>query len=204
MNNQKVNVLRIDSSGRSDGSQTRQLVDEFLAQLEGRGEIAQVVSRDVASGVEYVDNDWIAANFTDEADRTDGQKQRLATSDTLVSELEEADLIVLGVPVYNFGVPAALKAWVDQVARARKTFQYTENGPVGLLKNKRAVIIAASGGTDIGSDIDFATPYLIHVLGFLGISDVEVIKASQLMIDADKAIAEARNGIEEFKLQTAA
>ena len=199
-----LNVLRIDSSGRQDGSQTRLLVDEFIETLKAREAVGQVVSRDVSAGLEFVDQDWISANFTDEAERSTAQKQRLENSDHLVNELQDADLIVIGVPVYNFGVPAALKAWVDQVARARKTFAYTENGPVGLLKNKRAVLIAASGGTEVGSDIDFAVPYMVHVLSFLGIHEVEVIKADQLMVDADRGVAAARQSIQKYQLTAAA
>lgn len=203
MTNPGISVLRIDSSGRQDGSQTRQLADEFLKVLSQTSSINQIVVRDVSEGMEFVDHDWIAANFTDEANRSDAQLQRLRTSDKLVAELEEADLLVIGVPVYNFGIPAALKAWVDQVARARKTFRYTENGPEGLLKNKKAVLIAASGGTEINSSMDFAVPYLVHVLGFLGIDDVEVIKAGQLMMDAEGSLNTAMQQINDFELKLA-
>ncbi|MEM9332869.1 MAG: NAD(P)H-dependent oxidoreductase [Pseudomonadota bacterium] len=199
-----INILRIDSSGRHEGSQTRQLTDEFVDSLKSRTKVEKVTVRDVSQGIEFVDQDWVFANFTDETERSEEQVRRLANSDQLVDELQEADLIVIGAPVYNFGIPAALKAWVDQVARARKTFQYTENGPVGLLKNKRAVIVTASGGTTVGSEIDFATPYLVHVLGFLGIHDVEVIKAERLMVDADSGIANAKRQIQSFQLDTAA
>ncbi|MEM9278244.1 MAG: NAD(P)H-dependent oxidoreductase [Pseudomonadota bacterium] len=204
MTDHAINILRIDSSGRQDGSETRQLTDEFLNSLNEKANVNQLVVRDVSDGVEFVDQDWIFANFTDEEERSEEQKKRLANSDKLVAELQDADLIVIGAPVYNFGVPAALKAWIDQVARARKTFKYTETGPVGLLENKRAVIVSASGGTEIGSNIDFATPYLVHVLGFLGIHDVEVIKAGQLMMDAEAGIANAKQEIRDFKLVRAA
>ena len=203
MTDQGINVLRIDSSGRQDGSQTRQLADEFLKTLGQTSSINKVMVRDVSEGMELIDHNWIAANFTDDADRSEAQLERLKTSDTLVAELEEADLLVIGVPVYNFGIPAALKAWVDQVARARKTFRYTENGPEGLLRNKKAVLIAASGGTEINSSIDFAVPYLTHVLGFLGIEDVEVIKAGQLMMDAEGSLKKAMQQINGFELKLA-
>ncbi len=95
--------------------------------------------------------------------------------------------IVIGAPIYNFGVPATLKAWIDQIARARLTFRYTENGPQGLLTGKKAYILAATGGTEVGSAIDFATPWLKFVLGFIGITDVEVIAADRGMSRGDAA-----------------
>lgn len=198
-----TNILRIDSSGRHEGSQTRQLMDEFINAFSAKSLVGNIVVRDVSGGMEFVDQDWIFANFTAEDERSVEQSKRLESSDKLVHELEAADMIVIGVPVYNFGIPATLKAWVDQVARARKTFRYSENGPVGLLENKKAVLIVASGGTAINSDVDFATPYLVHVLGFLGIHDVEVIKADQLMVDADNSIANAKHQIENFELKLA-
>ena len=91
-----------------------------------------------------------------------------------MDELVAADVVVIGTPIYNFSIPASLKAWVDMVARARKTFRYTENGPVGLLSDKKAYIVVASGGVKVGSPADFATPYLRHALSFVGITDVDV------------------------------
>ena len=119
----------------------------------------------------------------------------MAESDALIAEVQAADVLVIGVPVYNFGVPAALKAWIDMIARARETFKYTENGPVGLLTNKKAYLVVASGGTEVGSAIDFATPYMKHVMGFIGITDVTVISAGQQMMD-EKAAEKAEKSIE--------
>jgi len=184
-------LLRIDASMRRDGSTTRTLTDRVVERLNPDA----IVTRDLADGIGLIDEAWIGANFTPEEDRTEEQKAALAASDALVAELKEADVVVIGVPVYNFGVPAALKAWVDQVARARVTFRYTENGPVGLLEGKRAILVAASGGTEVGSAIDFAVPYVRHVLGFVGIHDVQVIDAGRQMVDADAAIKGAQAGI---------
>jgi len=103
----------------------------------------------------------------------------------LVEELKAADTIVIGAPIYNFNIPAALKAWIDLIARARLTFKYGENGPVGLLKNKKAYIVMASGGVPIGSAMDFASGYLQHVLAFVGITDVTIIDASQFDLDKE-------------------
>ena len=180
--------LRIESSARKAGSLTRELADAFYNALPAN---ASVIERDVAKGLPFIDEDWVAANFTDEQDRTTEQRNILALSDELVSELEEADIITIGLPIYNFAAPASLKAWVDLVTRARKTFRYTENGPQGLLNGKRAIIFVASGGTEAESTIDYATPYIRHILGFIGISDVTVIKADQTMVKGEKARDEA-------------
>ncbi|MEL6997732.1 MAG: NAD(P)H-dependent oxidoreductase [Pseudomonadota bacterium] len=185
-------VLRVDGSMRSAGSTTRTLTDRVIDKLAP----AHVVTRDLADGIPFVSEDWINANFTDPAERTDAQRATLALSDSLVAELRAADVLVIGMPIYNFGIPAALKAWIDMIARARETFKYTETGPVGLLDGKRAIIVAASGGTEVDSGIDFATPYLRHALGFVGIDDVTVVSADRQMVDADAALKNAEAGID--------
>lgn len=187
-----THILRVDASMRKEGSTTRTLTDQVVEKLEAD----TVTVRDLADGIGLIDEAWIGANFTDPSDRSEDQRTRLAQSDALVAELKAADTIVIGMPVYNFGIPAALKAWVDMIARARETFQYTENGPVGLLDGKRAILVAASGGTAIDSEIDFATPYMRHALGFVGITDVAVVQAGQQMIDADAAQQTAKDQID--------
>ena len=188
-----INVLRIEASGRHAGSTTRELGDRLTDALARRHGALTVTRRETV-GIGHVDEAWITANFTDPADRNDAQKAALAQSDELVAELKATDVLVIGAPLYNFGVPAALKAWIDMVARARLTFRYTDNGPVGLLEGKKAYVIVASGGVPVDSPVDFATPYLRHALAFLGITDVEVIAADRLMQDAEasRAAAEAR------------
>jgi FMN-dependent NADH-azoreductase len=188
-----MRILRVDASARREGSVTRALTDRLIGTLCAQRPDAAVTVRDLADGVPLLDEGWVGANFTDPAERNQAQQDALAQSDALVAELKAADVLVIGAPVYNFGVPAALKAWIDQVARARVTFRYTEAGPVGLLEGKRAYVIAASGGTQAGSDIDFATPWLCHVLGFLGIKDVTVIAADRQMADSEARLrAESR------------
>lgn len=195
------NILYVNASGRKEGSVTRKLSAELIAALGGQHTARE---RDLADGMPLVDEEWIIANFTPPEQRTAEQAAALSFSDGLVEELKTADLILIGAPIYNFGIPAALKAWIDQIARARSTFRYTENGPVGLLENKRAVIIVASGGTEVGSDIDFATGYLRHVLGFIGIHDVRVVAADRLIADADAAHAKAKAEIEDIAAAFAA
>ncbi|MFP5505314.1 MAG: FMN-dependent NADH-azoreductase [Gammaproteobacteria bacterium] len=193
-----LKILRIDASARTEGSVTRQLNDELIAGLRARHGRVSVVERDLArTPPPLLDADWLAANFTEPQAREAGQREALALSDVLVAELMAADAVVLGVPVYNFGVPAALKAWIDLVARARVTFRYTEQGPEGLLKGKRAYLTVASGGVGVGSASDFATGYLRHVLGFLGITEVEVVAADRQM-QRDDALDAARRSLGEL------
>ncbi|MBC00686.1 MAG: FMN-dependent NADH-azoreductase [Rhodobacteraceae bacterium] len=196
-----LTVLKVDSSARREGSVTRRLADRAIAELgEGGTEVTTII-RDVAAGLPVVDEAWVAANFTDPAERTAEQKARLALSDTLVAEVKAADVLLIGVPIYNFGIPAALKAWVDLIARARETFRYTENGPEGLLTDKRAILVLASGGTTVGSEIDFATGYLKHIMSFIGITDVTVIAADRLMFDAEESLAGAERGVSDAAIR---
>lgn len=198
VNNNPINILEISASGRRDDSVSRMLTRDIVNAIAGRHSSATIRHRDLADGVELVDEAWIGANFTDKADRTSAQQDRLRTSDALVAELKDADAIVIGAPIYNFGVPAALKAWVDMIARARLTFRYTENGPEGLLTGKKAYVVIASGGVPVDSAVDFATPYLRQALRFVGITDVEVIAADQLNQDATNSINSARARIAEL------
>lgn len=184
---QPLRVLRVDASARIEGSVTRQLADHLVAGLAARMGGLDVIRRDVAQGLPFVDADWVAANFTDPHARSTEQRETLAGSDALVEEVKVSDVWLIATPIYNFGVPASLKAWIDQVARARLTFHYTEQGPQGLLENKKVYILTATGGTEVGSAIDFATPWLKFMLGFLGIGDVEVIAADRGMLRGDAA-----------------
>ncbi len=187
-------IFHLNASARIEGSVSRKLSDTLVAHLSDAQ--THVISRDVgASPLPLLDEAWVGANVTPDEARTPAQIDALALSDTLVAELEAADTLVLAVPIYNFGVPAAFKAWIDLVARARKTFKYTENGPVGLLDGKKAYVVIASGGTAAGSQIDFATPYVRHVLGFLGIHDVTVVAADQLMAAGEEKVADALSEI---------
>jgi FMN-dependent NADH-azoreductase len=187
-------VLRIDSSVRKEGSISRDLTSRILERLSPE----QVITRDLTEELPLIDGEWVGANFTSADQRTDAQKDVLSLSDTMIAELNEADTIVIGLPIYNFSVPARLKAWVDQVARAGVTFRYTEAGPQGLLEGKRAILAVASGGTPVGSEIDFATTYMKQVLGFIGITDVTIVAADQLAVDADGSVKNAYNAVEQI------
>lgn len=185
-------VLEVSASGRTAGSASRELTQDLIAALEDRHNIVRTVQRDLAKGMPFVDAAWIDANFTPDENRTDEHREALALSDALVAELKEADILVIGTPVYNFSIPAALKAWIDMIARARLTFRYTENGPEGLLEGKKAYLVVATGGVPVGSAVDFATPYLKHALAFIGITDVEVIAADKLNSQAEESMDAAR------------
>jgi len=172
-----LRILHINSSARLADSTTRALGNDVVSSLEERHGQIEVTHRDLAKGLPFVDEAWVDANFTAVENRSEQQQDTLAYSDGLVAEIEAADVIVIGVPVYNFSIPATLKAWIDLVARAGLTFRYTEDGPQGLLNGKKTYLSMASGGVVIDGPADFATPYLRHALGFIGIDDVEVVAA---------------------------
>jgi FMN-dependent NADH-azoreductase len=187
-------ILRLDSSARHEGSMTRDLTRRIAETLGG-----EVTHLDLAATpLPQVDGTWVASNFTPEADRSPEQRAALAQSDALIAQLRAADVVVIGLPVYNFTVPAALKAWIDLVARAGVTFRYTEDGPVGLLEGKRAVVAMASGGTQAGSEVDYATPYIRHMLNFMGITEVEFVTADTMMVDPEAARAKAEAQLERL------
>jgi FMN-dependent NADH-azoreductase len=183
-------ILRIDASMRKNGSYSRALGDRLIAQLKSQS-LSTVKVRDLADGIPNIDETWIGANFTDIAERTAEQRSVLSCSDALISELKSADTLVIGLPIYNFNVPAAFKAWIDQIARAKITFRYGDNGPEGLLKDKKSYVILSSGGTQLGSNIDYVSEYMHHILGFIGIKDVTIIDSSGIGRNEAKVIADA-------------
>jgi FMN-dependent NADH-azoreductase len=190
-------LLRIDASARFEGAYSRALADTLVESLKTAVPSLSMTVRDLALlPPSFVNAGWIAANTTADADRTDQMRSALAESDQLIAEVQAADTLLICCPIYNFAVPAALKAWIDQICRARMTFAYTESGPKGLLENKRAVIILTSGGTAADGPIDFASAYLRHILGFIGITDVQFILADRLMIEGEDKIALARTAID--------
>ena len=196
------NILRLDASMRKTGSYSRDLSDKLIKHLTDEQLTSEknsnVTIRDLAEGMPLIDENWIEANFTDVDERTPEQNKCLVTSDILVDELNNADLIVIGLPIYNFGVPAAFKAWIDQVVRSKLTFRYSDTGPIGLLNNKKAYILIVSGGTKLGAELDFISDYLRHVLSFIGITDVSFIDSSGLGRDASQTLAHAHKLIERI------
>ena len=192
------NILRIDSSARGNASVSRQLGDELEARLLARHPGAGVTRLDLAGGVPHIDADWVAASFTPAETRDQAQAVRLAGSDAAIAALAAADAVVLTVPIYNFSIPSVLKAWIDHLCRAGVTFRYTADGPVGLLADRPVSLVMATGGVTLGSPADFASGYLRHVLGFIGLHDVRLVAAEGVARDPDAARDRALEQIEHW------
>jgi FMN-dependent NADH-azoreductase len=187
-----MTVLHINSSARLDHSNTR-IIGQYLVEVLGEA----VVSRDLAQHPlpAISAEDLVAVHGSSGSQRTSLQPQ-LSLSGQLIDELKSADTLVLGAPMYNFGIPASLKHWVDAICRAGVSFKYTEQGPKGLLGVKRAFIITASGGTTIGSEMDFASPYLEHICRFIGIDEVFHIDASGSKGTPEQVIAKGKQQVD--------
>jgi FMN-dependent NADH-azoreductase len=190
-------VLSVTASAQSgDVSVSRTLVSELIEKLGEREQLDTVVERDLSSNdIALVTEQHIAAFYTPEADRSAEQKSLLTQSETLVDELLAADTLIIGTPMYNFAVPAVLKAWIDMICRVGRTFQYTENGPEGLSKIETAYIVVATGGAPVRSPVDFVVPYLKQVASFIGVKEVKVIAADKINVDREASIAAARDQI---------
>jgi len=191
-------ILQLTSSLQSANGESSRLAAEFVA-----GQHADsVVSRDLASDpVPHLTAERFGAFLTPAEKRSLEQSQIVAYSDRLIGELKAADVIVLGLPMYNFGLPSTLKAYIDHIARAGVTFRYTEKGPVGLLTGKKLYVFAARGGIYAGTPRDTQTAYVRDIFGFLGITDVEFVYAEGLAIsEAGKTASLAKARIEIEKL----
>lgn len=189
-------VLIIESSARQQGSISRQLTAEFIAQWKAAHPADEVVVRDLAQeSVPHLDSDLLGGWMKPADQQNDAERAALARSNRLTEELLAADVLVLAAPMYNFGIPSTLKAWLDHVLRAGVTFKYTETGPQGLLSGKRAFVLTARGGVYAGGPLDHQEPYLRQALAFIGIHDVTFIHAEGLNMGAEfqeKGIAQAR------------
>lgn len=182
------NVLLINSSLNGENGNSHQLSEQFIAELTQKTDTS-VTRRDLAANpLTHLTQAEMGAWMTAPTERSDEQNKLAAISDELVAELQNNELIVLGVPMYNFGIPSTLKAWIDRVARAGITFKYTETGPVGLVENTKVVILAARGGMYLGTDMDTQTKYLKDFFAFLGMTDVDFIYSEGLsMPDAEES-----------------
>ena len=199
-----MKILQVKSSVFSGDGQSSRLADEFVALLGEQHPAADIVERDLAANpVPHLDGVRAAAFFAKPAERTAEQRAIVAESDALIDELRRADVLVLGLPMYNFGVPSQLKAWFDHIARAGETFKYTDKGSVGLLTGKKAYVFAARGG--LYGDNHSQTQFVRQFLEFIGIADIEFVYADGLAIGADsrnKSIAAARGEARRLALQT--
>jgi FMN-dependent NADH-azoreductase len=180
-------LLHIDSSPLYGRSVSRQLTGAFVTQWKSSHPDGTVIDRDLtATAIAPISAEWVGAVYTPEAAHTPEQKELLSLSDSLLAELEQADEYVFGVPMHNFGIPSALKLWIDQIARVGKTFSYADGTPKGLIIGKKATFIIATGGvydaqTQMAS-FNFVEPYLRSVFGFLGVTDVTFLTAGGTVV----------------------
>lgn len=183
-----MNILQINASARVEGAQSTRLANLIVTQLRERNSAATLHVRDLAVQPHpALDEAALGALFTEAGQRTPEQAARVALDDALIAEVQAADVLVLGVPMYNFGVSAQFKNWIDAIARAKVTFRYTENGPEGLLKGKTVYVALARGGVYRDTPADSQVPYLRTILGFLGMTDVRFIYAEGLAMGPDAA-----------------
>ncbi len=203
--NTKKYILRLDASASINTSNSKKIGDELIDRLLALHPDAIVRQRNLNHDIGFIDENWVAANFTPVDQRSEAQHLRLAFSDKLINEIKQADTIVLTTPMYNFGIPATLKAWIDLISRAGVTFRYTADGPVGLIKGKRVDIVITTGGVPLQSPVDFVTDYLKQVFRFIGIEDINIISADAMGVDADSSYQKALDQIEQhYAVKTAA
>nr|WP_223115820.1 NAD(P)H-dependent oxidoreductase [Paracoccus amoyensis] len=193
-----MNILHLDSAITGEASVSRKLTADIVAKLTSQNPTATVTYRDLAKGVPAIDGIWLEATRGMGDDNSAAHAAAVATSDAYLSEVKNADVLVIGMPIYNFAMGALLKSWIDQIARAGVSFRYTEAGAEGLLTGKRAIIAYSAGGTPLGSEIDHASAYMRFILGFFGITDVEFVAADGLIFDRDGALARADAQVAEL------
>ena len=175
-------LLHIDSSPLGDASISRHLSEEFVRRWQQQYPEGKIITRDLtANPPPLITAEWVGASFTPEEARTPAQREVLAFSDAAVDELDAADEYVIGVPMHNFTIASALRLWIDQIARAGKTFAYVDGRPVGQLRGKKATVLVASGavygpGSEYAS-YNFVEPYLRTIFGFLGVTDLQAYAA---------------------------
>jgi FMN-dependent NADH-azoreductase len=201
----KTNTLLIVNSSPRSGSVSRRLTSHVAKQWKQRNPDGRIIERDLtAKTPAFVSEDWIQASYTPEAQRTTQQQQVLAQSDALIGELMAADVIVIGAPMHNFSISAPLKAWIDLIVRAGKTFSYGENGPKGLIPSeKRVLVIVSRGGSyGEGSPADFQVPYLRHMLRFVGLNNLSVIDADQQAYGPEAAQKSVDKAIQKLSEET--
>ncbi len=189
-----MKIYQIDCSARKKGSTSRELAKKLLEKIKKPED--EVIYRDLDDEMLFVAGLTESGMSIPENERTDQHKKMFELSDKLVKELKESDIIIISTPIYNFGPPATLKAWSDLAARVKSTFKYSEDGKqIGLLENKKVYLVITSGGTKIGSKEDFLTPWLIHVLNFFGIKNIQIISADQMSIDYEGSVKKAEDEI---------
>ncbi len=193
-----TNVLYVSSSPRS-GSYSTSVADRVISEIRQAQPDVQVTKRDLARDpLPHIDADFLQATRSAEGPQTAAQRAIVARSDALVDELLAAGVILIAAPMYNFGIPSTLKAWVDHVCRAGRTFRYSEKGPEGLAKGKRAIVVNARGGiysSGPAQALEHQSSYLRGVLGFIGITDVETIEIEGVGLGPDVAQKAVERGL---------
>lgn len=185
-----MSILHINASIRGEQSHSSRLAGLLADKLKAADPAAPLIFRDLAQTPSpLLDPTALQALFTPAAQRSAAQQERVALDDQAIAEVQQADRIVLGVPMYNFGIPAQLKAWLDAITRAGVTFRYTSEGPEGLLVGKRVYLALTFGGQHRSTSQDLVTPYLQTMLNFLGMTDLTFIHAEGLAIGEDTATA---------------
>jgi FMN-dependent NADH-azoreductase len=201
-------LLQLNTSLFSEQGQSSRLAARYVAEWKAANPRATVIARDLAKEpVPHLSAERFQAFIAQPEQRTAEQSAHAAYSDALIDELKRADVIVLGLPMYNFGIPSTLKAYFDHVARAGHTFRYTEKGPEGLLKGKRAVVFAARGGLYAGTPLDTQTSYVRDFLRFLGVEDVEFVYAEGLAMGEEpkaRGLSKAHDAIRALNAPLAA
>ncbi|MAH55264.1 MAG: FMN-dependent NADH-azoreductase [Aestuariibacter sp.] len=180
------NILVVNSSLNSEAGNSSKLVANYLDKLAGKDVKLDLLDLNEAQ-LPHLTQQEMAAWMTAPEERTQAQAELAAISDALLSRLEEADEVVIGLPMYNLGVPSTFKAWIDRLARAGKSFKYTETGPVGLIADKPVTVLAARGGVYAGTDYDTQTPYIRHIFGLMGITSVNFVYAEGLNMGEEAA-----------------
>jgi FMN-dependent NADH-azoreductase len=198
-------LLFLTSSLFGENSKSAQVASEFVSEWKAANPAARVIRRDLANTVPHLTGEHLGAWMTAPAQRSARQQTIASESDPLIEEVEAADEIVIAAPMYNFSIPSTLKAWLDHITRAGRTFRYTEKGPEGLLKNKKVFVVAARGGVYTGDSpakgYDFQEPYLRAILGFNGLTDVTFIHVEAQKVSpeaAEAALAKARSTAREL------
>lgn len=200
-----MNVLQIDSSVLSASSVSRQLTKSIVENLQQQNAGLKLTYRDVSTNpINHLSSEILTSRFIDASEWSDLQKAETALNEELLNELFAADVLVIGAPMYNFAIPTQLKSWLDRVLVAGRTFKYTEQGPVGLLQNKRAIIASSRGGmystSEAGRMMDFQEDYLRTAMRFIGITDVEIIRAEGVNVSSETKEKALENAMQDIKV----
>ena len=199
-------ILNIISSAKGNESFSNKLSNVLLEKLLSAYPGSNIFTRDLSKDpVPHLEESHFTSFYTPEASRTEAQKEAVRISDQAINEIMDADVLVIGAPLYNFGIPSTLKSWIDQIARAGVTFSYANGTPQGLVKNKKIYLVISSGGVYSQGpmkEFDFTEPYLRKVLGFIGLTDITVFRVEGTVVTGRKetALTEAIERVKEYAL----